>query len=346
MASGGAGLTVRPGAPRAPVYKPPAFGRGVPSATFGQPASANPATRYAKYYPTLPGAPVTQVPVGSSGGVSVTGKPVTPTPPTASAPVPYSPGTPGTPGVTTTTKASPLDSTYYIELAAATAAANAKINGYQTNIDYGRTSLANSLQQMAYNQGQSVDTAQRNENTRGGFAQGALGGTIGQINHAALAQQAGATLSSAQREASWQSAITGAQNGLSVETIALGLASAARVAAEPGGGDTTTTTDGTPGTPATGTPPATPWKPADPVTKGKLGTGVVDSKYGKGVPTRKTLPAKIAPPVSSGGGFGGKTPQPLTFPSAPGNPASRYAKYLPSKGKPSVTLGGKRKAGS
>lgn len=126
---------------------------------------------------------------------------------------------------------SPYDATYYNQLNTATLNANNKINTYNADIANGRTGLNNTLALLAHNQALAVQRAQDAENARGGFAQGALGQTLGNLNQAYLDTQSADQNKYAQQAAAWNQAIAGVNAGLSTEQIALGLASAARQAA-------------------------------------------------------------------------------------------------------------------
>src|ERR1019366_9394954 len=102
-------------------------------------------------YQGVPGAP--------------TGPLVTPNAP-APAPAPAPTPAPAPAPAAAAPQSSPYDATYFSDLAQA--------------------NLAAALAQLTYNQGLATTRDQNAENARGGFAQGALGNTLGQLNHAYL----------------------------------------------------------------------------------------------------------------------------------------------------------------
>lgn len=125
---------------------------------------------------------------------------------------------------------SPYDASYFNSLNIANMNASDRIANLQRNIDQGRTNLQNSLAELKYNNAQANRNAQLAENARGGFAQGALGYQIGQINHQYQTREGDLSNKYAQDVQNWQAAINQVQQGLPLTTIALGLASAARQA--------------------------------------------------------------------------------------------------------------------
>src|ERR1035437_350493 len=163
--------------------------------------------------------------------------------PTPRAPTPVgglfgpTPGYQGVPGAPTPAPAaaapqsSPYDATYFSDLAQANLKAGNQIGTYTSDIANNQTNLAAALAQLTYNQGLATTRDQNAENARGGFAQGALGNTLGQLNHAYLTTQSNDQLHSSQQIAAWNQAIANVKSGLSLEQNALGLASAGRMAA-------------------------------------------------------------------------------------------------------------------
>lgn len=179
----------------------------------------------------------------------------------------------------------PYDSQYYIDLAAATQRANNQVAGYQKDIGDSRVNLQTNLQNLAHQLALQNTAAQNAENARGGFAQGALGTTLGNIGYANQARASAATTLQGQHEQAWNNAISAAQQGLSTEQIALGLASAGRKAT------LVANSQGTLGTDA----PAAPTAPAAPAAKppaSKTGPVPVGPPKSQGV-TRKAPPKKI-----------------------------------------------------
>ena len=129
------------------------------------------------------------------------------------------------------------DSAYTNLLASATNAAQQRIANYNADIANARTNLGDTatrgttLGNLAYNSAIAQQNAQLAENARGGFAQGILGQTVGRISQNALLSEQTAARTEGQQEAAWQQAISGVQQGMSPERIALALASAARQSA-------------------------------------------------------------------------------------------------------------------
>src|ERR1035437_8404651 len=128
-------------------------------------------------------------------------------------------------------QSSPYDATYFSDLAQANLKAGNQIGTYTSDIANNQTNLAAALAQLTYNQGLATTRDQNAENARGGCAQGALGNTLGQLNHAYLTTQSNDQLHSSQQIAAWNQAIANVKSGLSLEQNALGLASAGRMAA-------------------------------------------------------------------------------------------------------------------
>lgn len=206
--TGGAGVGAPGKVPTGP--RPTRIGREPPSSRPMRPPKG------------VPGMGVVTSPgMGVTGTPKAQGPPATsPTTPGAPPVPPSGPGTPGYP--------SPYDSTYYTDLAGATNKANQQIGAYNADIANGGTALQSTLAQLAHNQALATTNAQNAENTRGGFAQGALGQTIGNVNRAYLDTGSADQLKYSQNTAAWNSAIAGVQQGLSIEQIALAAAAAAR----------------------------------------------------------------------------------------------------------------------
>lgn len=141
---------------------------------------------------------------------------------------PTAPAGAPTPAAAPPTYPSPYDATYFVDLAASQNKANQQIAGYQRDIANGQTNLGNTLTQLKYNQGLANTKAQDTENQRGGFAQGALGEQLGQIGHQYQTTASSDTLKYQQDVGNWNAAIAAVQQGMPLEQIALGLASAAR----------------------------------------------------------------------------------------------------------------------
>jgi hypothetical protein len=127
--------------------------------------------------------------------------------------------------------ADPYDSQYYIDLADATKTANDTIAGYGQNITDARTQLQQTYSDLAHQLALNNTAAQNAENARGGFAQGALGTTLGNLAYQNQSDVTNAGIKETADEDTWNTAIQAARDGLSTETIALGMASAARKAA-------------------------------------------------------------------------------------------------------------------
>lgn len=165
------------------------------------------------------------------GSAALTGlQPVQPTPVKPAAVPSPGPAAPTSTPAAPPTQPSPYDSTYYIDLASATARANNQINNYSQDIANGQTGLGTALGQLTQNNGLSVTNAQNAENSRGGFALGHLGQTVGQINQNTLDAQSADTLRFQQDSQNWNNAIAAVRQGLSNEQIALGIAAATRSA--------------------------------------------------------------------------------------------------------------------
>jgi hypothetical protein len=175
----------------------------------------------------LAGRPVVKAPstVGKPGPLHPAAPAPAPAPaPAAAAPAPApAAAPPNTP--------SPYDSTYFLDLAAATNKATNQINGLNANIANGQTDLNSTIAQLAKNQTLQQQNAQLAENSRGGFAQGALGHTEGQIAQNTLTTQNADTLKYSQNKAAWNAAIAAIQQGLPITIAGLAAASAARQAA-------------------------------------------------------------------------------------------------------------------
>lgn len=226
-----------------------------------------------------PGRTVT---VHGSGGVGVPTGPAKPRGPTTTpgSTPPSAPGTtPGAPAYP-----SPYDSQYWADLAGATNKAQQQIAGYNADIANGQTNLQTAVQQLAHNQALQTTNAQNAENSRGGFAQGALGQQEGQIAQNTLQAQNADQLRFSQNAAAWNSAIAGVKQGLSIEQIALAAASAARQAAL---GLTSTTPGGPAAAPAPGSPGGAP-------------TGTGAARPG-GFQPYKASPTQLHAPKASGG---------------------------------------------
>lgn len=153
-----------------------------------------------------------------------------PTAPQATTPGAAPPSTPGTtPGAPA--YPSPYDSTYWAQLAAYDNHAMQQIAANRQNISNAGTSLQSAFTQLAKNQALQTTNAQDAENARGGFAQGALGHTVGQIAANTLTVHNADQAKYSQNVAAWNSAISAIEQGVPVEQAALAAASAARQAA-------------------------------------------------------------------------------------------------------------------
>jgi hypothetical protein len=127
--------------------------------------------------------------------------------------------------------ADPYDSQYYIDLGNATDTANNTIAGYQKSIADAGVGLQQTYADLARQLALNTTAAQNAENARGGFAQGALGTTIGNLDIQNQSDRTNAAMKESADEDTWNTAIAAAQQGLSTEQIALATASAARKAA-------------------------------------------------------------------------------------------------------------------
>jgi hypothetical protein len=203
--------------------------------------------------------------------------------------------------------ADPYDSQYYIDLATATKAANDQIAGLNQNIGDARTGLQQTYANLARQLAQQNTQAQNDENTAGGFAQGALSTTLGNLASDNQTQTTSAQLAEQQQEDTWNAAISAANQGLSTEQIALGLASADRKAA------LVANSGGTLGTDAPAAPAAPISQLPAPTNKGNgktKGKGPTPPKGAKGTTTGAIggFKAAPAPPGYSGNsGSGSKT---------------------------------------
>src|ERR1019366_2929074 len=171
-------------------------------------------------------------------------------------------------------QSSPYDATYFSDLAQANLKAGNQIGTYTSDIANNQTNLAAALAQLTYNQGLATTRDQNAENARGGFAQGALGNTLGQLNHAYLTTQSNDQLHSSQQIAAWNQAIANVKSGLSLEQNALGLASAGRMAAatakNPAAGPPASPSAGAPAASATPAGPAAAAKPPNQLIKANV----------------------------------------------------------------------------
>src|ERR1035437_4821380 len=171
-------------------------------------------------------------------------------------------------------QSSPYDATYFSDLAQANLKAGNQIGTYTCDIANNQTNLAAALAQLTYNQGLATTRDQNAENTRGGFAQGALGNTLGQLNHAYLTTQSNDQLHSSQQIAAWNQATANVKSGLSLEQSALGLASAGRMAAatakNPAAGPPASPSAGAPAASATPAGPAAAAKPPNQLIKANV----------------------------------------------------------------------------
>lgn len=212
------GLAKAPPAPKpykpAPVVRGINWGKFVPGGPKSYPPQGEPAGTDNKPPSGMDNKPPAAA--GSTPGAYLA------TPPPTAPPSNSASSTPGTP------EPSPLDATYFAQLNQATLGANAKIGTYAADISNSRTNLQSNLDQLAYQQGLATTNAQNAENARGGFAQGALGTQLGQLNRAYLDKGSGATLTQAQQEAAWNAAMTAAQEGLGATDLVLRAQSAAR----------------------------------------------------------------------------------------------------------------------
>lgn len=106
-----------------------------------------------------------------------------------------------------------------------------QIAANRQNIANAGTSLQSTFDQLAKNQALQTTNAQNAENARGGFAQGALGHTVGQIATNTLNVHNADQARYSQNVAAWNSAIAAIEQGVPIEQAALAAASAARQAA-------------------------------------------------------------------------------------------------------------------
>jgi hypothetical protein len=135
------------------------------------------------------------------------------------------------------------DAQYINALADATAKANEQIAGLNRNIANAGTTYQQQAAATKLALQNNVTRAEDAENQRGGFALGALGHTIGQLNQAAQTATQQYYTKYQNDVSNWNAAIAGIQQGLSAETIALQLAAAAREQANVAKSDGTLGTD-------------------------------------------------------------------------------------------------------
>ncbi len=145
----------------------------------------------------------------------------------------YQPAAAPPPGPVAQTPAapSPYDAQYFQDLANATFKANEGINQSNLTSANARTNLANAFAQMHFQQGLQTTADQNAENARGGFAQGHLGETLGNLNQGFLDRQGNAQTAFDQGEAGRSAARAALASGLSITQAALAAAAADRASA-------------------------------------------------------------------------------------------------------------------
>lgn len=250
--------TVRPGLPQ--LGRQP---RGTARMTF--PGQAPP-----QLVPSVPSRQGHQFPATPGAAIPPQHAPttVTPTQP------------PKTSATTTVPPASPLDATYYDNLAANNLKVGNTIAGLNTQIGDLGVGLQSALAQLAYQQPRDQLALEEKANQRGALYSSGYDQQLGDLNNTYLTKQSGLTTTEAQKVGALQAQIAGLQQGVPIyqaqQYDAAVLRAAKLAAANPalgapsGGGGTAP--------PAAGPPPRTAPMPAIPRTTQATGRTAVGKR--------------------------------------------------------------------
>jgi len=182
-------------------------------------------------------------------------------------------------GTTTAPPASPLDSTYYQNIAANQFKVNNQINSLTAQGQNANTSLQSALAQLAYQQPRDQLKAEQAMNARGGLYSSVEGQNQGNIVNQYQTRQSGLTQANAQKQAAISSEIKGLQEGEPIYDAGQYDAAVARAVkaalANPATGQAPIST---PAPPSVAPPPAKAKVPAN----YKIGQGVPKAKSGFG----------------------------------------------------------------
>ena len=210
---------------------------------------------------------------------------------------PQAPAQPAAQSVTAPPAPSPLDSTYFANIAANQFKVNNQINALNQASAYGRTDLANNIEQLQQKEPLDQLAAQVAANRRGALFSTVLGQQLGQIDKGYLTREAGLQDAFTRQEAARQSQIQGLEGGLPLFEAAQAAAAAERASAlaqkNPATGESAAPL--TPSKAAAAQWPAVSGSSASSGTSGLAKAVALASKLGGGKPNPKAKPVSTRP---------------------------------------------------